>query len=62
MILLVDNAKQADATGTIICLKAVAASGHNAKLAVAFTHFDHIKGNNLRTSGDKRAHVMASVF
>lgn len=48
--------------GPLAVLKAVGSSGHNAKLAVAFTHFDHIKGNNLRTSDDKRAHVMASVL
>lgn len=62
VILLVDNAKQPMQPAPLSVLKAVAASGHNAKLAVAFTHFDHIKGNNLRTSGDKRAHVMASVL
>ena len=43
-------------------LKSVASSGHSAKLAVAFTHFDQIRGPNLRTSADKRNHVMASVL
>jgi hypothetical protein len=43
-------------------LRSVTSSGHNEKLAVAFTHFDQIKGQNLRTSADKRSHVMASVL
>ena len=43
-------------------LRYVAASGHSEKLAVAFTHFDQIKGPSLRTSADKRDHVMASVL
>ena len=43
-------------------LRTVAHSGHSEKLAVAFTHFDQIKGPNLRTLSDKRSHVMASVL
>lgn len=62
VILLVDNAKQPMQAAPISVLRAVASSGHNAKLAVAFTHFDQIKGSNFRTSVDKRAHVMASVL
>jgi len=62
VILLVDNAKQPMQAAPLAVLKAVVSSGHNEKLAVAFTHFDQIKGQNLRTSSDKRAHVMASVL
>ncbi len=62
VILLVDNAKQPMQAAPLSVLRAVASSGHNEKLAIAFTHFDQIKGHNLRTSGDKRAHVMASVL
>jgi len=62
LILLVDNAQQPMQAAPLSVLRAVASSGHNDKLVVAFTHFDQIKGQNLRTSGDKRAHVMASVL
>ena len=62
VILLVDNAQQPMQAAPLSVLRAVAATGHNEKLAVAFTHFDQIKGQNLRTSGDKRGHVMASVL
>jgi len=62
VILLVDNAKQPMQASPLSVLRAVASSGHNDKLAITFTHFDQIKGPNLRTSGDKRAHVMASVL
>jgi hypothetical protein len=43
-------------------LRAVASSGHHEKLAIAFTHFDQIKGQNLPTFPAKRAHVMASLL
>lgn len=62
VILLVDNAQQPMQAAPLSVLRAGASSGHSEKLAVAFTHFDQIKGQNLRTSGDKRAHVMASVL
>ena len=62
VILLVDNAQQPMQAAPLSVLRSVAASGHSAKLAVAFTHFDQIRGLNLRTSADKRDHVMASVL
>lgn len=62
VVLLVDNAKQPMQAAPLSVLRAVAASGHNEKLAVAFTHFDQIKGQNLKTPTDRRAHVMASVL
>jgi hypothetical protein len=62
VILLVDSAQQPMQAAPLSVLRAVASSGHNEKLAVAFTHFDQIKGPNLRTSADKRGHVMASVL
>ncbi len=62
VILLVDNAQQPMQAAPLSVLRSVAASGHSEKLAVAFTHFDQIKGPNLRTSADKRGHVMASVL
>lgn len=60
-ILLVDNAEQPIQAAAQSVLRAVASSGNYAKLAIAFTHFDQVKGLNLPTFVDKRAHVLASV-
>ena len=62
VILLVDNAQQPMQAAPLSVLRAVTSSGHHDKLAITFTHFDQIKGQNLPTFGDKRAHVMASVL
>jgi hypothetical protein len=62
VILLVDNAQQPMQAAPLSVLRAVASSGHHRKLAVAFTHFDQIKGQNFHKFADKRAHVMASVL
>jgi hypothetical protein len=62
VILLVDSAKAPMLEAPTSVLRAVAASGHQDKLAIAFTHFDGLKKQaNLRTAAAKRAHVMASV-
>lgn len=60
-ILLVDNAEQPIQAAAQSVLRAVASSGNYSKLLLAFTHFDQVKGLNLPTFADKRAHVMASV-
>jgi hypothetical protein len=62
VILLVDNAQQPMQAAPLSVLRAVASSGHHDKLAIAFTHFDQIKGQNLPTFPEKRAHVMGSVL
>jgi GTP-binding protein EngB required for normal cell division len=62
VILLVDNAQQPMQAAPLSVLRAIASSGHHRKLAVAFTHFDQIKGQNFQKFADKRAHVMASVL
>ena len=62
VVLLVDNAKQAMQAAPLSVLRYAATSGHSEKLAVAFTHFDQIKGPALPTLADKRGHVMASVL
>jgi hypothetical protein len=62
VILLVDNAQQPMQAAPLSVLRAIASSGHHRKLAVAFTHFDQIKGQNFQKFTDKRAHVMASVL
>ena len=61
VILLVDNAKQPIQAAPLSVLRAVAARGYNSKTAIAFTHFDQIKGQNLPALRDKRNHVMDSV-
>lgn len=61
VILLVDSAQQPMQAAPLSVVRAVAASGHQQKLAIAFTHFDLVKGVNLPTFAAKRAHVMASV-
>ena len=50
VILLVDNAQQPMQAAPLSVLRSVASSGHSEKLVIAFTHFDQIKGLNLRTS------------
>ena len=62
VILLVDNAQQPMQAAPLSVLSTVATSGHSEKLALAFTHFDQIKGPSLRTPADRRDHVMASVL
>jgi hypothetical protein len=62
VILLVDNAQQPMQAAPLSVLRAVVSSGHQDKLGIAFTHFDQIKGQNLPTFPEKRAHVMASVL
>lgn len=62
VILLVDNAQQPMQAAPLSVLRAVASSGHHRKLALAFTHFDQIRGQNFQNFADKRAHVMASVL
>lgn len=61
VILLVDNAQQPMQAAPLSVVRAVAASGHQQKLAIAFTHFDQVKGVNLPTFQAKRDHVVASL-
>jgi hypothetical protein len=61
VILLVDNAQQPMQAAPLAVVRSVAVGGHQQKLAIAFTHFDQVKGVNLPTFAAKRGHVMASV-
>lgn len=61
MILLVDNAQQPMQAAPLALLRAVGSSGFADKLAIAFTHFDQVKGANLATFDQKRDHVLGSV-
>lgn len=61
VILLVDNAQQPIQATSLSIIRAVASSGYQQKLAIAFTHFDNVKGDNLRNFEDKKNHVLGSV-
>lgn len=62
VILLVDSAKTPMLEAPASVLRAVAASGYQKKLALAFTHFDLVRGQaNLPTFDAQRAHVLSSV-
>jgi len=61
VILLVDNAQQPMQAAPLSVVSIIANSGHQKKLAIAFTHFDSVKGANLPNFEAKKAHVFASV-
>jgi len=61
VILVVDNAEQPMQAAPLSVLRSVGTSGHAAKLAIAFTHFDAVKGDNLPNFAAKRGHVLAAV-
>ena len=61
VILLVDNAEQPMQAAPLSVLRSIATSGHQEKLAIAFTHFDAVKGPNLPGYTARRNHVLASV-
>ncbi|MFF0372064.1 hypothetical protein [Micromonospora sp. NPDC005087] len=60
-VLLVDNATQPMQAAPVAALKGIAVSGNAAKLHFVFTHFDHVKGDNLPTFSAREEHVLASV-
>ena len=61
LILLVDNAQQPMQAAPLALLRSLGSSGYASKLAVAFTHFDSVEGDNLRSTADKKAHVLGGV-
>ena len=61
MILLVDNAQSPMQAASLEFLRSVGNSGHSHKIAVAFTHFDQVQGDNLSTPAQKINHVQAST-
>lgn len=61
MILLVDNAQQPMQAAPLALLRAVGSSGFAEKFAIAFTHFDQVKGANLGSFDQKCEHVIGSV-
>lgn len=61
LILLVDNAEVPIQATPLSVLRVVANSGYEGKVALAFTHFDQVKGANLPGYKEKRNHVLASL-
>ena len=61
VILLVDNATQPMQAAAQAVLRSVLSGGHDSKLAIAFTHFDQVKGDNLPDSRARKNHVFASL-
>ena len=61
MILLVDDAQSPMQAAPLELMKSVGSSGHGDKLAVVFTHFDQVRGDNLGTHSQKVQHVRASI-
>ena len=61
MILLVDNAQSPMQAAPLELLRAAGSSGHGDKLAVVFTHFDQMQGDNLGSHSQKVNHVRASI-
>lgn len=61
VILLVDSGTQPVQAAAQAVLRSVAASGHDAKLAIAFTHFDQVVGDNLPNVAARMGHVKASL-
>ena len=61
MILLVDDAQSPMRDSSLELLRSVGSSGHAHKLAVVFTHFDQVNGDNLSAYVQKRDHVRASI-
>lgn len=61
LILLVDSAQQPMQAAPIALLQAAGSAGYGDKIALAFSHFDQVKGDNLKTHAQKRGHVLASV-
>ena len=61
LILLVDNAESPLLATPLGLLRSVGSSGHGSKLAIAFTHFDQVRGDNLHGFENKRTHVRKSI-
>ena len=62
VILLVDTAKASMSEAPTSVLRAIAASGYQKKLAIAFTHFDLMRRqDNLPDSKSQREYVLSSV-
>lgn len=60
-IIMVDNAAMPMQAAPGAVLRELVVSGHASKLLIAMTHFDQVRGDNLRTVSAKRDHVLGSL-
>jgi hypothetical protein len=60
-ILLVDSAQQPMPTSAQLVMRSLATTGHDSKLAIAFTHFDQVRGDALPDIRAREAHLFASL-
>ncbi|WP_262402888.1 hypothetical protein, partial [Actinomadura sp. CNU-125] len=60
-IVLVDNAQQPMQAAPVAVMRTAAATGNGGKLFFVFTHFDLVKGDNLRSFPDRERHVLGSA-
>src|SRR2546426_1528205 len=60
-VILVDNAEQPMQAAPQALLRMLAASGHERKLIVCFTHFDSVRGDNLPDIAARKQHVYRSL-
>ena len=60
-IVLVDNAVQPMQAAPVAAMKEMITSGSSSKLLLVFTHFDEVKGDNLRNAAEREQHVLASA-
>jgi GTPase Era involved in 16S rRNA processing len=60
-VLLVDNSEQPMLAATESAMSALVATGNASKLLFAFSHFDLVKGDNIRSLDAKKQHVIGSV-
>lgn len=61
LILIVDNAEQPMQSAPLELLRSIGSSGNAGKMAIAFTHFDLVKGPNLGNHAQKVEHVLSSA-
>lgn len=61
LILIVDNAGQPMQSAPLELLRSIGSSGNAGKMAIAFTHFDLVKGPNLGNHPLKVEHVLSSA-
>jgi len=60
-VILVDNATQPMLAAPVTAMRELVSSGSAPKLIFAFSHFDHVGGDNLPTPAARVHHVLASA-
>lgn len=60
VILLVDSATQPMQAASQAVLQSAISGGHESKLAIVFTHFEQVKGDNLPDTPARKNHLFAS--